>query len=48
MPLMHSWINITAFDLNEKYADTSEVYAQLMSYVTEQLKNRHCFRQDRL
>ena len=38
-----SWINITAFDLNEKYADTSEVYAQLMSYVTEQLKNNTAF-----
>ena len=38
-----SWINITAFDLNEKYADTSEVYAQLMSYVTEQLKNNNAF-----
>ena len=38
-----SWINITAFDLNEKYADTSEVYAQLMSYLTEQLKNNTAF-----
>ena len=38
-----SWINITGFNLNEKYADTSEVYTQLISYVTDQLKNNHAF-----
>ncbi len=38
-----SWINITGFNLNEKYADTSEVYTQLINYVTEQLKNSNAF-----
>lgn len=38
-----SWINITGFNLNEKYADTSEVYTQLINYVTEQLKSSNAF-----
>ncbi len=38
-----SWINITGFNLNEKYADTSEVYTQLVNYVTEQLKSSNAF-----
>lgn len=38
-----SWINITGFNLNEKYADTSEVYTQLVEYVADQLKSSNAF-----
>lgn len=38
-----SWIDITAFDLNEKYADTGEIYNVLVSYVMEQLKTDSAF-----
>lgn len=38
-----SWINITEFDLNEKYADTDEVYQQLISYVTDKFQNDKAF-----
>lgn len=38
-----SWIDITALDLNEKYADTGEIYNVLVSYVMEQLKTDNAF-----
>lgn len=38
-----SWINITEFNLNEKYADTDEVYQQLITYVTDKLQNDNAF-----
>lgn len=38
-----SWIDITAFELNEKYADTGEIYNVLVSYVMEQLKTDNAF-----
>ncbi len=41
-----SWIQVTAFDLEEKYADTEENYRALISYVTEQMYSSNAF--DRL
>lgn len=38
-----SWIQITALDLNEKYADTDEIYATLVSYIMEQMKSSNAF-----
>lgn len=38
-----SWIQITALDLNEKYADTDEIYATLVSYIMEQIKTSNAF-----
>lgn len=38
-----SWVNITSFDLNEKYADTGEIYNVLVSYVMKQLKTDNAF-----
>ena len=38
-----SWIDVSAFDLNEKYADTTEIYDCLVSYIMEQLKSDSSF-----
>lgn len=38
-----SWIDITALDISETYADTSEVYSALISYVADQLNGSDAF-----
>ncbi len=41
-----SWIQVTAFEMEEKYADTEESYHALVSYVVEQMRSSTAF--DRL
>lgn len=38
-----SWIQISALNLDEKYADTNEIYATLVSYTMEQMKSSTAF-----
>lgn len=38
-----SWIDITNFDMQEKYLDTDEVYDLLVNYIMEQIKNNNDF-----
>ncbi|MCC8141342.1 MAG: peptidoglycan glycosyltransferase [Lachnospiraceae bacterium] len=41
-----SWIQVTSFEMNEKYADTAETYQALVPYMVEQMKTNTAF--DRL
>ncbi len=41
-----SWIQVTAFEMDEKYADTSESYKALVSYAVDQIRSSTAF--DRL
>lgn len=38
-----SWIDISSFHVNEKYVDTDEIYDDLITYITEQLKTDSTF-----
>ncbi|MCD7866126.1 MAG: peptidoglycan glycosyltransferase [Clostridiales bacterium] len=38
-----SWIQVTALDLEDRYADTEEIYDALVSYAVEQIQNSSSF-----
>ncbi len=38
-----NWIDITQFDLNEKYSDSTEIYDNLVRYIIDTLNTDHTF-----
>ncbi len=38
-----NWINISAFSVNEKYSDSTEIYNVLLDYIIENLENDRVF-----
>lgn len=40
----NNWIDITKFDLGEKYSDSSEIYDTLLSYILDELRDDRQFK----